>query len=348
MKTILTLLATLVGFLFGEETRSKTISWHSGGNPNWEGRVTYIRHKGRWLPVPAGGADMTSTTLASWTPEVWSAKALVTYRSNTVLEPLMDHSWESELGQGRGDTVNVGGFTQNNAAKNRGAGTGTFGTGATVTFDAVTEGQTQIAVNRFYYKANRAPVEAEAQVLPQYMSLLAAGRGQAIALQVDEDLGDDSTNGIDAFTTIVGQDNQDLTDDDLLEIVTDLNNVNAPQTGRVGVVSPASWASMMKIESVRNSQYAASIGNLEGDKSAGRVGRVLGFDIHMSNNLPAGTSGKKNAFFHKEALAFIGQVGLQTISGDNIADGVFKEHITFRTCGFKIMKNTFGVEVASK
>lgn len=293
-------------------------------------------------------ADMTTVTMASWTPAVWSAKPNTTYRSNVVLSPLIDHQWESELGVGRGNRVNVAGFTQNNAAKNRGAGTGTFGTGAAVTFDAVTEGQTTITVDRFYYKAFRVPVEAEPQAIPSYINMVLKGHGEAIALQEDEDLGDDTTNGIDAFTTTAGADNVDITDDTLLEIATDLNNQNAPSSGRKGVVSPASWASMMKVEAIRNSDYAQTIGNLEGDKSAGRVGRVLGFEMYMSNNLPAGTNGKKNAFFHTEAIAYIGQAKLQTMSGDNIADGVFKERITFMTCGFRMMKVAFGVEVAGR
>ena len=91
--------------------------------------------------------DLTAATMANWTPEAWSEKALVTYRSNVVLEALVDHSWERELGVGTGDIVNVAGFTQNNAAKNRGAGTGTFGTGAAVTFDAVTEGARATALS---------------------------------------------------------------------------------------------------------------------------------------------------------------------------------------------------------
>jgi len=54
--------------------------------------------------------------------------------------PLLDHTWEPEIGVGRGDTVNIAAFTQNTGASNRGAGTGTFGTGASLTFTANTAG----------------------------------------------------------------------------------------------------------------------------------------------------------------------------------------------------------------
>ena len=119
----------------------------------------YIGFRGRLVGVPAGGTNMTGTTMATWIPEVWSMKPTITYRSNLVAVPLLDHTWEPEIGVGQGDTVNIPGFSQNNAARNRGAGTGTFGTGTSITFDAVTEAQTQLVVNRFYYKAFRQPVE---------------------------------------------------------------------------------------------------------------------------------------------------------------------------------------------
>ena len=294
-------------------------------------------------------ADMTSTTMATWTPEVWSMKPTVTYRSNVVNVPLLDHSWEPEIGVGRGDTVNIPGFTQNNSPNNRGAGSGTFGTGASITFDANTEAQLQLKVDRFYYKAFRQPVEAKAQIMENYITLLLEGQGQAIALQVDSDIASDNTNGFDAFTTnVVGTDNVDVTDDELLEAETNINNVNAPATERYGVVSPATRASLLKVESIRNSLYAQSIGNLDGARGAGLIGNILSWQVHMSNNLKAGTSGKKNAFFHKEAIAFAEQLAVQTEQDTNIEDGVFRQYVTYQTCGFLHIKETFGNEVDGK
>jgi hypothetical protein len=293
-------------------------------------------------------ADMTSTTMATWTPEVWSAKPTVTYRSNTVLVPLLDHTWEPELGVGRGDTVNIAGFTQNSTPQNRGAGSGTFGTGASITFDAVTESQLQLEVNRFYYKAFRQPVEASTQVMPNYISMLQKGQGEAIALQIDADIAADGSNGLDAFSTVVGTDNVDLTEDDILTADTNLNNQNASVEDRFLVVSPASKGSLQKVEAFRNSLYSGALGNIDGSKGAGFIGPLLSFQMYMSNNLEAGTSGKKNAAFQREAIAFAEQVSLKTAHDMNIEDGVFDQYITYQTCGFKIIKNAFGNELDGK
>ena len=109
-------------------------------------------------------ADMTATTLATYLARVYSPKVTETYRSNVILVQMLDHRWEPELGVGQGDRVLVGGFTQNTGASNRGAGTGTFGTGATTTFTANTEAQTTIQVDRYYYMADRKPLEMTGQV----------------------------------------------------------------------------------------------------------------------------------------------------------------------------------------
>ncbi len=293
-------------------------------------------------------ADMTSTTMAIWVPARWSAKATETYRSNTVYEPRLDHSWENELGVGQGDRVNIPGFTQNNAARNRGAGTGIFGTGAAVTFDAVTEAQLQLIVNRFYYKAHRTPVEAKAQAMPSYWPKLVEGEGNAIALQIDADIAGDNTNGIDAFTTVVGVDNVDITEDDLLTAQTNLDNQNAPTKDRFLTVSPASFTSMLKIESVRNSLYKGSLGNLSADKETGYQGAYLSFDVYKTNNNEAGTAGKKNGAFQREAIAYASQISLKSLNNTNIQDGVLEQYITFQTCGFLIIKNAFGNELDGK
>ena len=185
--------------------------------------------------------------------------------------------------------------------------------------------------------------------MPNYIPLLVDGQAQAIALQVDADIASDNTNGFDAFTTnVVGTDNVDITDDDLLEAETDLNNVNAPMNDRFLVISPATRGSMMKIEAVRNSLYANTIGNIDGAKGAGVLGGVLSFQAIMSNNLEAGVAGKKNAAFQMEAIAYAEQLSVQTAKDLNIEDGVFNQWVTYQTCGFLHVKETFGVEVDSK
>ena len=281
--------------------------------------------------------------MATYLPEQWSKKATITYRSNTVLAERMDRRWQPELGIGRGDTVNIPNFTQNDSAQKRSA----FGVGASLTFDAVTESQTQLIVDQMAYKAFRWPVEMSVQKMDIYEPLLTEGIGKAIGLQVDSELAGDNTNGIDALTAI-GTDNQDITEQVILDAETVLNNANAPLEGRTFVISPASRASVLAIESVRNSLYAPALGSIDADKGPGFIGHYLTFDFLMTNNLEAGASGKKNGAFQTECIAFVMQKEVTMLKQTNIADGLFEEFVGFAVYGFKLVKSSFGREVDGK
>lgn len=292
-------------------------------------------------------ADMTKTTMDVYLPEVWSAKVSVTYRSNTVIVPLLDHTWEPEMGVGQGDTVRIPRFSQNNAATNRGAGTGTFGTGAAITFDAVTETSALLLADRLYIKAFRLPVEMSAQVMSVYVPQVTRGIGEALATIIDIDIAADGTNGLDSFTAI-GTDNVDVTDDDVLTGETNLNGVNAPLDGRAFVYSPATRGSLMKIDHYRNSLFAASGGNLQGSKGPGYQGKLYTLDCYQSNNLEAGTSGKKNAIFHKEAIAYAAQTSVKIVHDMDVEDGLFDQYAGYLVCGWLVVKSTFGRELDGK
>jgi len=289
--------------------------------------------------------DFDKTTMDKWLPEVWSPVATITYRANTVFVPLLDHRWEPELGVGRGDVVNIPGFSQNQRTDTNTRST--FGTGAALTFTVVTEGQTTLNVDKMAYHAWRMPVEMSLQTMKPYESLLMEGVPQSLALQIDNYFASDGTDGIDAFTDI-GADNVDITDDVILEGETNLNNVNAPLEDRWMLISPASRGSLMQIEVLRNQLFANTVGNLSGAKGAGFLGKIYTLNVYMSNNLETVTSGKRNAIFHREAIAIAVQQEVKIEKGLNIADGIFNEFVGYLVYGGVVVKSTFGRSVLGK
>ncbi len=293
----------------------------------------------------ASGDFTKSTMQSAWLAEVWSPVATVTYRANTVFDPLLDHRWEPELGVGAGDTINIPAFSQNQASDTNTRSS--FGTGASLTFTVVSESQVQLVVDQMAYHAWRMPVEMSLQAMKPYEMLLLEGVPQSLALQLDNYFASNATNGIDVFTDI-GADNVDITDDVILEGETNLNNVNAPLDGRVMVISPASRASLMQIEPIRNQLYGSTVGNLSGAKGAGFLGKIYTLDVYMSNNLETVTSGKRNAIFHKEAIAIARQQTVRIEKGLNIADGLFNEFVGYIVYGGKTVKSTFGRAVLGK
>jgi len=289
--------------------------------------------------------DMTATTMATWLPEVWSPLADVSYHTVVVLPDLMDRRWEPEIGVGKGDTVNIPQFTQKGRSYvNKRS---TFGTGASLTFNYVTEGQTQLAVDQMAIYAFRMPVEMSAQKMAKYEQLLTDAAGPSIAEQVDYELASDSTNGLDAFTAI-GGDNVDVTNDLILEGEQNLNDVNAPVADRFFVYSPATHRTLMQIETLKNTLNAPSVGAMVGSKGQGYMAHIYTLDFYQTNNLASGTSGKKGAIFHRYAIAFAEQVSVKIEKGLNIADGLFNEYAAYNVYGFKMVKSTFGREVDMK
>ena len=290
-------------------------------------------------------ADMTETTMATYLPEVWSKIASVTYRSNTVIVPLLDHRWEPATGVGMGDTVNIPGFTQNQASDV--ATRSTFGTGASLTFNATTESQTQLVINKMQIDAYRMPVEMSLQAMTNYNTLLVEGIGQALALKVDSDLASDGTDGFDAFTAI-GTDNVDVTESVILQGETNLDDNNAPVEGRYFVMSPATRASIIQIDVLRNQLYDKSTGNLKADAGPGYMGKIYTLDCYMSNNLESGTSGKKNFIGQTEAIAFASQQEPKIVKDLNVEDGLFNQVVGYCVYGRKQVKSAFGREVDGK
>lgn len=288
---------------------------------------------------------MTAVSMATWIPEVWSSLADVSYHTAVILPDLMDRRWESEMGAGRGDTVNIPQFTQ----KGRGFVNkrSVFGTVEGLTFNHVQENQTQLVIDQLAYYAFRMNVELSVQKMAQYEQLLSDAAGPSIAEQVDYELASDDTNGLDALTTAVGADNVDVTDDVILESETNLNNVNAPLNDRFFVMSPATRGSLMQIEAIRNQLYG-KLGNISATAGQGYLGPLYTLQCYMTNNLEAGTSGKKNAIFHRYAIAFAEQQSVKVEKGLNIAGGLINEYAAYNVYGFKMIKASFGYVVNGK
>ncbi len=290
-------------------------------------------------------ADMTASSMATYLPEVWSAVATITDRMESIIWPKMDHTWEPEIGVGKGDTVNIPNFTQN--VRTDVTVRSTFGTGATLTWVANQESQTQLNVNKMAYQAHRMPVEMSAQHMPVYQALLAQGIGMAVAQQRDFFVADDSTDGFNSFTAI-GTDNVDVTEAIILAGETNLNANNAKTARRMMFASPATRASMLQIDVLRNQLFATANGNLDGKKGNGFIGSIYTLDVFMYSDLSAGTSGKKNWIGQMEAIAVAAQVETRMVGGLNIADGLFNEVVGYNVYGVKKVKSTHGREVAGK
>ena len=187
-----------------------------------------------------------------------------------------------------------------------------------------------------------------AQVTPAIVVRRMQNGAESLARQIDTDIAADNSNGFDAFSTVVGTDNVDYTEDDITTCAIDLDNVNAPDSDRFLAVSPAGYASLYRIEAFRNQLTASTMGSLASGKGYGYVGHINCFDLYKTNILESNTSGKKAAAFQREAIAICVQLKPTTIRDVNIEDGAFDQYYTEVAYGLKEVKDNHGVELDGK
>ena len=90
---------------------------------------------------------------------------------------------------------------------------------------------------------------------------------------------------------------------------------------------------------------------MDGSRGPGFLGDLHTFAFYMTNNLEAGTTGKKNAAWQREAIAYVEQQDVRFHSDINIEDGLFMQNIGYIIYGFlhiKAESQNFGIEVAGK
>ena len=241
------------------------------------------------------------------------------------------------MGVGRGDTVFIPRFSQNGSldpnSTDHADDRSTFGTAAALAFTAIQEAQIPLLIDKMSMKAFNMPAEMSAQAMTQYEPLLISGIAEAIALHVDFGLADFFND----MGGKVGTDNNDITDDDILECETNLDNNNSPMAMRSMVISPATRGSLMKIEAVRNQLYDKTVGNIKTNQP-GFLGNVYSFAVYRSNNLETGSSGHINAAFQMEAVAYASQKGISIerqlqIAGIGALDGLVNTFVGWQVWG---------------
>lgn len=238
-----------------------------------------------------------STTADVFIPEIWSQGAIVTREQRLVFAKLVDRRYEKDLKYG--DIINVP-TIDNLAARSKAKATN-----AAITYEALTETNTQITVATWEYSAMAVESIVEVQANRDLFKAYAGKMGYALDLAVDDVLAglpDDATNAVGALA--VG-----LTYDDLLRARQYLDDANAPVDDRYIVVAPAEEANLMKLDHFINRDYSALVGGSTRDPDRGWFGTWLGMPVYKSTNVEgSNAAGHDNAMFHREAYALVIQM----------------------------------------
>jgi N4-gp56 family major capsid protein len=276
-----------------------------------------------------GTNHVTTTTAATFIPEIWSDEIVAAYKKNLVLANLV--SKMNHVGK-KGDTIHIPKPTRG-AATAKAANT-------EVTLIAATEADVQVSINKHYEYSRLIEDITDVQAQPSLRKFYTDDAGYALATQIDSDIsilgktfGDDNGSGSDyvhsnsfyidagnglaayAVNTVAVTDV--FTDLAFRQAVQQLDDNDVPMDGRFLVIPPSVRTTIMGIDRYQSSDFVDNRGVVNG-----QIGSLYGIDIYVSNNLSVvETAGNNSAsavdtvgciMAQRDAMVLVEQIGVRT------------------------------------
>jgi len=219
--------------------------------------------------------------ISNFVPALWSGVILKAFEKAFVYAGLVNKDYEGEI-RGPGDRVRVA--TMNNVAVRA------YTKGEDITFDGIDGTYQDLIIDQAKYWALKLEDIDALQAKPALMAESVRLAGVAIADTVDQYVAGLMVAGA-GLKTNLGDDTTPLEIDsvavtDLLALIGEkLDTANVPRVGRWIVLPP--WG----VKKLTLAKLARDTANSEA-LASGYVGRYLGFDVHMSPNVP-NTAGAK-------------------------------------------------------
>ena len=247
--------------------------------------------------MAAGATEFIDNTTADvFIPEIWSPLAIVAREQQLVFAKLVDRRFEDGLSAG--DTIHVPGVSDMAAR--------TKSTNTAITYETVTESNTDITIGTHKYAAIAVESITKVQNNRDQLALYAGKLGYALGLDVDDTLA-----GLpDNFSQTVGTLAAENTYHDYLRAIQYLDDANAPAESRYFVISPAAEVGLMKADIYTNNDYSMLHG--EGRNTAlefAYVSSFLNIPVYKTTNVEGSNSaGHDNTLFQKETIALVMQM----------------------------------------
>jgi len=276
-----------------------------------------------------GTNQVTTSTAATFIPEIWSDEIIAGYKKNLVLANLIN---KMNHGGKKGDTIHIPKPTRG-AATAKAANT-------EVTLIAATEGEVQVAINKHFEYSRLIEDIVDVQAQPSLRKFYTEDAGYALATQLDADIGllsktfgddngsgsdfvhsnsfyIDAANGLAAYAVDTVAATDLFTDLALREAVQQLDDNDVPMDGRFLVIPPSVRTTIMGIDRYQSSDFVDSRGVVNG-----QIGSLYGVDIYVSNNLPVVEAASANSasavdtlgmiMAQKDAMVLVEQIGVRT------------------------------------
>lgn len=269
--------------------------------------------------------SVTTTTAATFIPEIWSDEIVAAYKKNLVMANLVKRM---NFKGKKGDTVHV-------PAPTRGSANAKTATNA-VTLIVATETEVQVSINKHYEYSRLIEDIVEVQALTSLRSFYTEDAGYALAKQIDADLVqlgrafNGATVGTDDYATsnsstkaYIGSDGTTaynsttsnaaaLTDAAIRRTIQRLDDNDVPMDGRFFIIPPSSRNTLMGLARYTEQAFV-------GDGNAirnGEIGNLYGIPVFVTSNADngAGNSGADRICLmgHRDSMVLVEQMGVRT------------------------------------
>ena len=271
--------------------------------------------------MPLGTNQVTTTTAATFIPEIWSDEIVAAYKKNLVVANLIK---KMNFKGKKGDTVHIPSPTRGNASA-KAANT-------QVNLIAATEGDTVITINQHWEYSRLIEDIVEAQALSSLRQFYTDDAGYALGRQVDTSLvqlgrsvqGGSGTSaysgafsGADGTTAYVAGSNTGfaaLTDAAIRRSIQRLDDNDVPMDGRFLLVPPSTRNTMMGIARFTEQAFVGEQGGNNTIRN-GEIGNVYGIPVFVTTNADT-TSGSTATriclLAHKDFAVLVEQMGVRT------------------------------------
>lgn len=243
----------------------------------------------------SGNVNIGATAGAVFRPNIWSKEVLMFVKSNLVLLPLIKH-YDADVQSG-GQTLeipNVSAISANLKSQN-----------TVVTLNYNTETKTTITLNKHYESSFIVEDLVKVQAVYDLRSDYTQAAAYAISEKIDSDLATNMTSTWKTASQAYGTYGTALNDALILAVNRYLSENKAPRSDRSLVVHPKGEAELLNID--KYVRYdALGIGGDDNSIRNGKIGRIYGVTVYMSQNLvylDTATDEYNHLFFHKEAWA---------------------------------------------
>ena len=234
-------------------------------------------------------ANITPTTAAKLIAEKWTRKIEQPFFRSLYFQDLVLK--RDDLASG-GNKLNIP-FMSQYEARDKVAGTD-------VTYDANTETEIELTINKHKYLAFTIEDITKVQSNYNLQELYRGAQREAVTRAIDTDIG---ALHASAGTNVAGGATAD--DTDILAVIAALDLANVPQEDRAGIVHSVVMGDLRAVNKYTTYDQTGKTGLAASGKA--NIPNVYGMDIYMSNNVASDTV-YHNLFFHKSAIGMAMQL----------------------------------------